>query len=254
MPEDNEGAPRASDVLREPARPHDRPADSPAAILLQNFLVAMSATADDAEDTYRRALNDMRKRAETVMVAIARAQHDCDRRNYPARWAHIHAAAELRHAAALPFLLDVVLTPIPPEEAPDPHSFSTVAEETILRTTAVEGIGYLAEDRSDAVEALFECLKQPSLSIRRAAVQSLLKTSRAKSMRARIANALPEDQRFLLDLETPDVRNVPQVKRPERHLSEAGRRAGAAPAPGLPDDEPRAEQSPSPGSRPRRKE
>ena len=254
MPEHNEGAPRASDVLREPVRPHARPADSPAGILLQNFLVAMSGTGDDAEDEYRRALSDMRKRAEMVLVEIARAQSDCDRRNHPARWAHVHAAAELRHPAALPFLLDVVLTPIPPEEAPDPHSFSTVAEETILRTTAVEGIGYLAQNRSDAVEALFECLKQPSLSIRRAAVQSLLKSSRAKTMRARIANALPEDQRFLLDLKTPDVREVPQVKRPERHLSEAGRRAGAAPAPGLPDDEPRSEQSPSPGSRPRKKE
>ena len=249
MPEDNEGAPRASDVLREPVRPHARPADSPAGILLQNFFVAMSGTGDDAEDAYRRALNDMRKRADMVMVEIARAQNDCERRNYPARWAHIHAAAELRHPAALPFLLDVVLTPIPPEEAPVPHSFSTVAEETILRTTAVEGIGYLAEDRSDAVEALFECLRQPSFSIRRAAVQSLLTSSRAKSMRARIANALPEDQRFLLDLKTPAVRDVPQVKRPERHLSEAGRRAGVAPAPGLPDDEPRTEQSPSPRSR-----
>jgi hypothetical protein len=254
MPDDNEGAPRASDLLRGAERPRVRPADSPAGVLLQNFVIAMNLVGDDAEEAYRRALTDMRKQVDMVVVEIARAQNDCDQRNYPARWAHVHAAAELRHPAALPFLLNVVLTPIPPEQAADPHSFSTVAEETILRTTAVEGIGYLAKDRTDAVEALFECLRQPSLSIRRAAVQSLLKASRGKSLRTRIANALPEDQRFLLDLKTPDVRDVPQVKRAERHLSEAGRRAGVAPAPGLPGDEPRVEQSPAPAPKPRRKE
>jgi hypothetical protein len=62
----------------------------------------------------------------------------------------LRAAAELQHPAALPFLFNLVLTPIPPEESPDPHSFSTVAEETILRTTAVEGIGHLAKSRVDS--------------------------------------------------------------------------------------------------------
>jgi hypothetical protein len=90
--------------------------------------------------------------------ATAIATHD-----YPTRWAHVHAASELRHPAALPFLRNLILTPIPPEESPDPHSFSTVGEETILRTTAVEGIGYLARGRADATEMLFEALRQLTL-------------------------------------------------------------------------------------------
>jgi hypothetical protein len=129
----------------------------------------------------------------------------------------------LRHPAALPFLRNLILTPIPPEESPDPHSFSTVGEETILRTTAVEGIGYLARGRADATEMLFEALRQPSLSIRRAAVQSLLATVRGRRLRARIARALPEEHQFLLDLKAVSVRDVPQIRNPERHLSEAGR-------------------------------
>lgn len=247
MRDDNEGPPSASDNFRGAERKRDRQPDSPAGILLQNFLVAMNAVGEDAEDSYRRALADLRKRADLALVEIARAQNDCDRHDYPTRWAHVHAAAELRHPAVLPFLLDLALTPIPPEEAPDPHSYSTVAEETILRTTAVEGIGYLAKERREAVEALFECLKQPSVSIRRAAVQSLLKTSRGRSLRSRIANALPEDQRFLLDLKAVEVRDIPQVKRPQRHLSKAGSRGGVAPAPSLPGDEPETEQTREPG-------
>lgn len=252
MPDDNEGPPSASDALRAADRRRARPPDSPASILLRNFFATMNVVGDDAQERYRRALADLRKRADLVLVEIARAQNDCDRGDYPARWAHVHAAAELRHPAALPFLLNLVLTPIPPEEAPDPHSFSTVAEETILRTTAVEGIGYLAKERGEAVEALFECLKQPSLSVRRAAIQSLLKTPRGRRLRARIAGMLPEDQRFLLNLKTVEVRDVPQIKRPQRHLSEAGARAGIAPAPSLPGDEPRVERAQEPG--PTRKE
>jgi hypothetical protein len=52
-------------------------------------------------------------------------------------------------------------TPIPPERSKNPHSFSTVAEETILRTTAIEGIKYLAADGSEAaIESLFDFLGQ----------------------------------------------------------------------------------------------
>lgn len=237
MANESEAPPSASDALRRPDRHRVRPLDSPAGTLLRNFFVAMNAAGDDAEEQYRRALADLRKEADLVVVEIARAQSECNARDYPGRWAHVHAAAELRHPAALPFLRNLILTPIPPEESPDPHSFSTAGEETILRTTAVEGIGYLAKSRADATEALFEALKQPSLSIRRAAVQSLLATSRGRKLRARIARALPEDQQFLLDVKAVEVRDVPQVKKPERHLSEAGRRGGIAPAPSLPGDE-----------------
>jgi HEAT repeat protein len=237
MAKESQAPPSASDALRQPERPRVRALDSPAGILLRNFFAAMSAAGDDAEEQYRRALIDLRKQADVVVVEIARAHSDCNARDYPTRWAHVHAAAELRHPAALPFLRNLILTPIPPEESPDPHSFSTAAEETILRTTAVEGIGHLARDRADAIEALFEALKQPSLSIRRAAVQSLLASSRGRRLQARIAKALPEDQRFLLALKAVDVRDVPQIKRPERQLSEAGRRGGIAPAPSLPGDE-----------------
>lgn len=237
MANENNGPPSASDALHKPERRPWRPSASPAGVLLRNFFIAMNAVGDDAEEQYRRALADLRKHADQVVVEIARSQSVCETRDYPMRWAHIHAAAELRHPAALPFLLNLILTPIPPEQSLDPHSFSSVAEETILRTTAVEGIGYLAKSRAEAVEALFEALRQPSVSVRRAAVHSLLASSRGGKLRARIAKALPENQQFLLNLKAADVRDVPQVTRPQRYLSDAGKRASVGAAPSLPGDE-----------------
>jgi hypothetical protein len=231
-------APRVSDSLR-PGRPTPaRFSDGPAGALLGNFIAAISGADEDAEDVYREALEAMRKRPELVLVELVRAESACHSRDYPTRWALVHAASELRHPAVLPFLTSLVLTPIPPEESRDPHSFSTVAEETILRTTAVEGVGRLAaEGNRAALDSLFEFVKQPSLSIRRAAVQSILATRRGRGLRRRIAALLPDDQQFLLDIKPVKVDDVPQVKRPQRHLSEAGRRSTTEPPPGFPGEE-----------------
>jgi hypothetical protein len=239
MPEDLAGgdSPRSSDSLRVPPASPPRPF-SPARTRLHNFLAAMNASGEDAEEQYRTALKELQAEADLVLVEIARAENDCDRRDYPLRWGLVHAASELRTSAALPFLRSLVLRPIPPEESTDPHSFSSVAEETILRTTAVEGVGLLAaRDNRAALDALFEFLEVDSLSVRRAAVRSLLSSPRARRQRNRIMNALPENQRFLLDLQPLDVGDAPQVKRPQRHLSEKGRRARVPPAPGLPSEQ-----------------
>jgi hypothetical protein len=244
-------APRASDTLGPGSPRRERPL-SPAGTQLQNFFAAMNAVGGDAEDEYQAALRRLRADADLAVIEIARAENDCGRSDYPSRWACVHAAAELRDAAALPFLRSIVLRPIPPEESDDPHSFSTVAEETILRTTAVEGVGALAKEGAGASDALLEFLSVDSLSVRRAAVQSLLATPRGRRLRKRIESALPESQRFLLDLEAIDVREAPQVKRPQRHLSEAGRRARVEPSPRLPGDEPHESERYEPG--PSRKE
>jgi hypothetical protein len=213
--------------------------EGPAGVALANAIAAMNRSGEEAEATYQRALEDLRRQAATVMVEIARETRDCDELDYPTRWALVHLASELRHPAALPFLRNLVETPMPPEESPDPHSFSTVAEETILRTTAIEGIGRLAAERknAEATETLWEALKQPSLSLRRAAVQSLYTAAgRSKRVRDRITMLLPEEQRFLIDLKPVDVGDVPQIPRPQRYLSESGRQGRTDPPPSFPGE------------------
>jgi hypothetical protein len=242
--------PRVSDSLRPgPGAPAERQL-SPAAVLLANFIAAMNAADGDAEPRYRSALEALRKRADEVVVEIARAEGRCEETDYPTRWALVHAAAQLRHPSALAFLRTLVLTPIPAERSPDPHSFSSVAEETILRTTAVEGVGALAADGDkNALAALLEFLDIPSRSVRRAAIQSVYAAPRGRRLRKRMEAALPASQHFLLDIQPIEVGQAPQVKRPPRHLSPAGRKSKAPAPPGLGDDEGRQPSAPSPPPR-----
>ena len=81
-----------------------------------------------------------------------------------------------------------------------------------------------------AVDALFDCLDRPSISIRRAAIQSLITTPNGQQYRDRIAHSLPDDQRFLLDLRRISVHEAPQVRNPEQFLTATA--TSTAPPPG----------------------
>jgi hypothetical protein len=222
--------------------------DNEAGMAVRRFLAAMNRAGDDAQAAYEEALAALHERPEEVIAELTRAERMTSEDDYPTRWAFVYAAAQLRHPAALPFLRDLTLARIPPERSKDPHSFSTVVEETILRTTAVEGVEHLAvSGGSAALEVLFEFLEQPSLSVRRAAVQAIFATETGQSLRRRVANLLPEDQLFLLDVKRVDVREVSQIDDPQRHLVEAARRARTTPAPRLPDDAPGRGAAPSGG-------
>lgn len=231
--------PSMDDSLKQKENRSNPISESPAGKLLRNFIAAINAYGEDAQEAYEEALEAMRKQAEEVIVEIAQASGHCHQNDFPFRWALVHAAAELRHPETIPYLANLVKTPIPPERSKKSHSFSTVAEETILRTTAIEGIEKLRDEceNEEINELLFEFLKLPSLSIRRAAVQALLTEKDNKNQGKRIAEMLPEDQHFLLDIERKNVDDVPQVEEPYRHLKESAKnREEKESAPRIPEE------------------
>jgi hypothetical protein len=190
--------------------------------LVEQAVAALFAEGDEAEVTARTLLEQLRLRAEEAVVAIARLEAGCPRRMYPRRWALMHFAALLHHDAALPFLREVVLTPIPPEESTNVHYPSTLREETVLRVTAVEGVGVLAARGNErAIDSLLEFLSIESISIRRASAMSLLAVD--EGMRDQIADLLPRQLHYLLDIRSFAVTEVPQVRDPQQHLREPGR-------------------------------
>jgi hypothetical protein len=192
--------------------------------LLDNFLQVMNQVGDDAEHNYEKALSELRQRPDEAIIEIVRSEKACDDLDYPTRWALLYTAAELKDPASLHFLSNMVLTPIPPEQSKNPHSFSTVAQETILRTTAIDGIRYLAEQgNEEALKKLYEFIKLPSISMRRASIQAIFSVRKDKETRDRLAALLPSEQQFLLDIKPTDVRNVPQIKNPEAHLTESAK-------------------------------
>ena len=184
---------------------------------ISRYLKTLYATGDDAEQRHTSALEELRRESGEAVVALAKAEACCHLHDHPQRWALIYAATRLDHDAALPYFRELILTPVPLPEARDAHAFSAPREETILRTTAIEGVGRLAKrGNKQALKALLEFLDIPSISIRRASIQAIL--SAEPSYREKIAERIPSDFRYLLDVKPAQVTKVPQVKNPRKHL------------------------------------
>ena len=113
------------------------------------------------------------------------------------------------------------MSEVPPEAAKDPHSFSTVAEETIIRTSAVDAIArYASAGLQKAINLLLRCAESPAFSIRRAVVNGLVASPEGQRLRPRLEALIPKEQHFIFNLkEQVSVRDAIQVKDPTRHLS-----------------------------------
>ena len=138
------GAPGTDDTFVARDRPAVQYA-GPFAERINHYLTTLYASGDDAEQRHADALKDLRRDVGEAVIALARAGACCHQHDYPRRWALVYAAVKMEHDAALPYFRELVLAPIP---SPDPrggHGFSAAREETILRTTAIEGVGRLAE-------------------------------------------------------------------------------------------------------------
>jgi hypothetical protein len=184
---------------------------------IERYLKTLYATGEDAEERHKRALEELRRDGGEAVIALAKAEAGCQRGDYPRRWALVYAATRLSHDAALPYLRELVLTPIPSPKVRDAHAFSVAREETILRTTAIEGVGRLARNGNKrALEALLGFLEIPSISVCRASIQAIL--SAEPGYRDQIAERIPRGFRHLLDVRPAQVTTVPQVKDPKKHL------------------------------------
>ena len=216
---------------------------------IDRYLAALYLTGDDAGELHDQALAELTREPEETGIALARAEGACNRRDYPKRWALVYAATRLDHEAAVPYLRQLVLRPIPPRDRRDSHGLSAAREETILRTTAIDGLGRLASrGNKRALDALFECLDIASISIRRTSIQAIL--SAKPDYRKRIVERLPANFRYLLDVKRTEVTKVPQVKDPRKHLREHRPADKAAPPRfNAEPDKPKKSRSPKVGKK-----
>ena len=188
---------------------------------LRDVLAAMYGAGPDAQGQHDKAVEDLRRDRREMMVAIIAAYGRCPAGDYPARQALVYVASVMRDVGALPFLASVALMEVPQEASSDPDSFSTVAEETIIRMSALDGISYHASHGDkEATEILLRCVESRAFSVRRAAVTGLLATEQGKKLRPRLEALLPKVQHFVFDLKQTHVKEAIQVKDPRRHLVE----------------------------------
>jgi hypothetical protein len=179
--------------------------------LIVEAINRMGGVGDDAEENYRRALSSLTKRGPSVLDVIVAEYEDLPEDRYLDRWSLVQLLVELRYPEAVKPLNRIITARIPAEKARGSHDMSTVAEEVMIRTTAVEGLVRLsADDVAEARDVLLKHAVHRAFSIRRACVQGLMETGTdddKRKLRRLLKERKEED---LLKIKRADVRSVPQ--------------------------------------------
>ncbi len=172
----------------------------------------MGGVGEGAEDNYRRAIAALKGRADEVVDIIAAEYEALPEEQYLDRWSLVQLLCDLRDPKAVKALNGIIASKIPPEKFKESHDFSSVTEEVIIRTTAVDGLAKLSADGvEEARRALLRHSGNRVFSIRRAAVQALMETGTDKDKKELRAKLKAKGEERLLKIRRVDVREVPQA-------------------------------------------
>lgn len=190
----------------------ERSVDAELAARIVEAINRMGGAGAAAERCYQQSLDALARRAKEVVAALADEAGRLDEDRYLDRWALVQLMAELRHEAALDPLDKLLASRLPEERSQDPHSFTSVGEEVMIRTTAVEALTRLAADGSQrACELLLRHTMHENFSVKRAAIQGYLAHG-GPGAEETLRKALPERDHFILGIRQVDVRQVPQAQ------------------------------------------
>lgn len=174
----------------------------------------MNPSGEKAEEAYQAHLNQLRERSDEIIAAVRDRYQTLDEQQYLERWGLIQLLTDFRLANSVSTLAEVLRQPIPPERSPDPaHGVSTVGEEVIIRTTAIEALARLAaEGLTSAKEQLLDQVEHDNFSVRRAAVQAIMESGDDELIQRVRRSLKGTDNERLLEFRRPDVRSVPQAE------------------------------------------
>jgi len=172
----------------------------------------MGGVGDDAEEKYRRALEALKSHAGEVIDIVAAEYESLPEERYLDRWSLVQLLSELRDPKAVKVLNGIIASKIPPEKFKESHDFSSVTEEVIIRTTAVDGLAKLsANGVEEARRALLRHSGSRVFSIRRASVQGLMETGTDEDKKELRTKLKAKGEERLLKIRRVDVRQVPQA-------------------------------------------
>jgi hypothetical protein len=172
----------------------------------------MGGAGDGAESCYQRALDGLARQAKEVANALAVEYDRLDAAQYLDRWALVQLMGELKHEAALDFVDRLLAGRLPEERALDPEALSTVGEEVMIRTTAVDAVARMGSDgNARALEVLLRHVDHENFSVKRAAIQAFLAHGGEKA-RETLSQRLPERDHHIMGIQRVDVRQVPQAQ------------------------------------------
>lgn len=183
-------------------------------VVADTVATLMNAAGDGAEQAYQDRLEELRADGDAVVAAVRATYEAFPEEAYLERWGTVQLLTDLRLGGAVDVLKTVLSQPIPPERSPDPaHGVSTVGEEVMIRTTAVEALARLAAAGDQAaLEALRDNVSHEAFSVRRAAVQAIGELGDEQQV-AYVRSTLGEEQASaLLAIRRLDVREAPQAQ------------------------------------------
>lgn len=188
--------------------------DDPENVIHRRILTAinlMGAGGPNAEDRYQSALDQLFRESDEVLKVIREEYDYLSEDQYLDRWALVQLTVELADPQALDFLDEILSSEIPSERSEEPHLTTTVGEEVMIRTTAVEALTRIAaRDNEEALDLLRKHAHHDDFSVKRACVQGYLEHS-GDDARRELLQELPERDHNLLDIKQVDVREVPQA-------------------------------------------
>ena len=172
----------------------------------------MGGVGEDAEKRYQSCLNALFRQAREVVAIVAQELRDQPADAYLDRWSLVHLLSELKQPAALGALDAILSARIPEERYKDPHNFTSVGEEVVIRTTAIDAITRIAADgEKEAQEMLLKHVRHDNFSIKRAAVQGYLQVA-GEGGRETLRKNMQESDHHILDIKVIDVRQAPQAE------------------------------------------
>jgi hypothetical protein len=178
--------------------------------LIVNAINAMGAFGDDADMQYQKYVKQLKENSATKSILITEYS-DMGESQYLDRWSIIQLVSDIGDGSTLDFFNKVIKAKIPKEKSKELHSYSTVGEEVMIRTTAIEGISKLAANgNAEAVKSLLNHTNNENFSIKRAAIQAFIEVGGKDSI-AILKKHLPKASLHLLEIKRTDVRNVPQA-------------------------------------------
>jgi hypothetical protein len=172
--------------------------------VLNNLIVEvvnlMGGIGECAEQNYKCAIEKILKNKSNVLKIITDELSEMPAEKYLDRWSLMYLLIELKSSKSLNYLAEIIESEIPPEKSKSAHDFTTVGEEVIIRTTAVEGVFRLAFDGDkNALEILYKNITNKNFSIKRACIQAILEIDKENGEK-NIIKRLPKEEHFIISI------------------------------------------------------
>jgi hypothetical protein len=177
---------------------------------LKRHLFTMVGHGDNAEELYQQSLERLRQDSTTLPTVI-QVYEATPESEYLQRILLVQTVKDLGTDSSFAFLNAIAKSQIPPEKSPY-QEYSTVNEEIIIRSTAIEGLTVLAQrGNGEAARLLYDLINLENITLKQMAIRGYLLSQDSKTRQAEAAKLkerLPQNLHWLVTDKLTDIRTA----------------------------------------------